>query len=234
MKCVVLQPSYIPWRGYFHQIYKADTFVFYDDVQYDKHGWRNRNRVKTQGGSQWLTIPVIARGVQENHITIDQVRISPNENWNKKHWMTLRNSYGKAPFFSRYSSMLEESYATPTSLLADFTITLTIAIAKELGIKHTRFLRSSSLGASGARMKRLIQILKLVGATHYISGPAARDYLEEDKLAAAGISLEYMVYVYPEYAQLYPPFDPQVSVLDLMFMKGPDAGEFIWGNHQCP
>ena len=126
--------------------------------------------------------------------------------------------------------MLKTLFETRPQLLADFTIDLTVAIAKELGIAHTRFLRSSALPAAGEKTDRLLSILRNVGATHYISGPAAKEYMEEDKLAAAGITVEYMSYNYPEYKQLHPPYDPQVSILDLLFMEGPAAPGYIWGD----
>ena len=232
MKCVILQPSYIPWRGYFHQIYEADIFVFYDDVQYDKHGWRNRNRVKTHQGTQWLTIPVHARGAPVQNLPINQVEIDWKQTWNRKHWMTLQQAYARAPYFSQYAPRLQDFYQKHPLLLADFTIDLTIALARELGIQHTRFLRSSSIQAAGQKTDRLIHILTTLGATHYISGPSAKNYIEEDKFETAGIDLEYMEYNYPEYQQLYPPYDPQVTILDLMFMTGPDALDWILGQPQ--
>jgi len=228
MNCVILQPSYIPWRGYFHQIYKADVFVFYDDVQYDKHGWRNRNRVKTAQGAKWLTIPVHSKGNVAQQTLINEIQISWNEDWTARHWMTIKQSYSKAPYFNQYAPLLEEFYQRRSELLADFTIDLTVALARALGIQHTRFVRSSSLEAHGAKTDRLVSILTQLGTTHYISGPSAKDYLEEDRLEAAGISLEYMVYDYPEYPQLYPPFDPQVSIVDLLFMTGEHAPQYIW------
>jgi len=223
MKAVILQPSYIPWRGYFHQIHKADVFIFYDDVQFDKHGWRNRNRVKTHQGTQWLTIPVHGRGAPVQHTPINQVLIDDRQPWNRKHWMTLEQSYSKAPYFKSYAGWLEAMYQDPPSLLADFTISLTVEISRQIGIQHTRFLRSSSLEALGTKTERLLHILTQLGADHYISGPSARSYLDENAFATAGITLEYMEYNYPVYEQLYPPYDPQVSILDLMFMTGPDA-----------
>lgn len=230
MKCVVLQPSYIPWRGYFHQIHKADIFVFYDSIQYDRRGWRNRNKVKTPRGTQWLTIPVLSKGCQIDKMPINEIRICWDKAWNVKHWKTLKHLYGKAPYFQRYAPVLEEFYGRRPELLADFTVELTVALARELGIERTRFIRSSSLEVEvvGGKTDRLIGILQTLGATHYISGPSAQDYLEEDKLYSAGISLEYMVYEYPEYDQLYPPFDPYVSILDLLFMTGPQAPRYIW------
>jgi hypothetical protein len=229
MNCVILQPSYIPWRGYFHQVYKSNLFIFYDDVQYDKNGWRNRNRIKTRNGVIWLTIPVLHRGNVNESIAIKDIRIDWSKDWARKHWMSIQQSCSKAPFFDRYAPGLEPFFMSKYEFLADFTIDLTIHLARLLGIEHTRFLRSSSLQANGMKTDRLVDILQKVAADHYISGPAARDYLEEDKLAAAGISLEWMVYDYPEYPQLYPPFDPQLSILDLLFNTGPQAGEYIWG-----
>jgi hypothetical protein len=227
MKCVILQPSYIPWRGYFDQINRADVFVFYDDVQYDKHGWRNRNQIKTAQGKQWLTIPVHSRGVVERSIPINRVEIDWSKPWNKTHWKAITSAYGRAPFFHKYSGLLEAFYQRRDLLLADFTIDLTIALARELGIKHTRFMRSSELQAEGQKTDRLLQILGQLGADNYISGPSAREYIEEQHFAQAGIRLEYMDYNYPEYPQLHPPFDPNLSILDLLFMTGPDAIRYI-------
>lgn len=227
MKAVILQPSYIPWRGYFDQIRRADVFVFYDDVQYDKHGWRNRNQIKTAQGKQWLTIPVHSKGVTEG-IPIKDIRIDWSKPWTKNHLKALTFAYNKAPYFREYLPLLESLYARRDECLADFTIESTIVLSRALGIASTQFLRSSSLpGIIGAKTERLIQIIKKIGATHYISGPSAQAYVEPQKFDEAGISLEYMEYNYPEYAQLYPPFDPYVTVLDLLFMTGKEAIRYL-------
>ncbi len=228
MNCVILQPSYIPWRGYFEQIQRADVFVFYDDVQYDKHGWRNRNRIKNHQGGQWLTIPVHSKGVVVENTPINQVEIAWEQDWAERHLRAIQQAYSKAPYYKSYSSWLEEVYQRRPARLADFTIPLTIEIAQKLGSCNTRFLRSSDLHASGQKTDRLIQILSGLGVTHYISGPSARSYIEDEKFQAAGISLEYMEYNYPEYPQLYPPYDPYVSILDLLFMVGPEAPKYIF------
>lgn len=227
MKCVILQPSYIPWRGYFDQIAKADLFIFYDDVQYDKHGWRNRNRIKTQQGGQWLTIPVHSKGVVLENTPINQIEIAWEQSWAEKHWRAVQQTYSKAPHFKEYAPWLEQMYQLRPTLLVDFIIPLTVEIARKLGICHTRFMRSSELSATGQKTDRLIQILTQVGCTHYISGPSAQNYIEDEKFEAAGISLEYMVYNYPEYPQLYPPFDPNITVLDLLFMTGEAAAQYF-------
>jgi hypothetical protein len=226
---VIVQPSYLPWRGLFDLIHRSDVFVFYDDVQYDKHGWRNRNRIKTPSGTQWLTIPVSSKGNVPNGLLISEARITWTQDWSKKHAMTLRHCYHKAPFFAEYSPMIEAFYATQPDLLVDFTIETTLALAKALGMANKRFVRSSELGVSGARTERLIRVLEKVSATHYISGPSAKAYLDESLFREANIGLEYMVYDYPEYEQLYPPYDPNVSVIDLLFMKGAAAPDYIWG-----
>jgi hypothetical protein len=227
MRSVILQPSYIPWRGYFDLIRRADVFVFYDDVQYDDGGWRNRNRIKTEQGSKWLSIPVRKHGASSQGIPILEIETA-DDDWPRKHLDALTRSYAKAPHFARYRDWLERTYASPPRLLADFTIATSIELAAFLGITSTRFLRSSELEVAGRRTDRLLAILRQLGATHYLSGPSAKDYIEEEKFADAGIALEWMVYDYPEYPQLHPPFDPNVSALDLLFMAGEDAGRYIW------
>lgn len=229
MIAVILQPSYVPWRGYFDQIRRADTFIFYDDVQYDKHGWRNRNQIKTAQGRRWLTIPVHSAGATSG-MPIKEVRIDESKPWARSHLKALTIAYSKAPFFRDLAPLLDSIYSRRDVFLADFTIQTTIQLARELGIQHARFVRASELqGIAGRKTERLIQILKHVGATHYISGPSAREYIEGSAFADAGITLEFMRYDYPDYPQLYPPFDPNVSILDLLFMTGARAGEYIAG-----
>ncbi len=227
MNVVILQPSYIPWRGVFDQIRQADLFLFYDDVQYDKHGWRNRNQIKTAQGKQWLTIPVHSKGVTEG-IPIKDVCIDWSKPWPKKHLNALKYAYAKAPHFSAYLPWLESIFNRRDKYLADFTIETTIELANLLGIKGTSFNRSSTLlDIDGQKTDRLIQILKRVGATHYLSGPSARNYIEKDQFIEAGIGLEFIQYDYPKYPQLHPPYDPHVSILDLLFMVGGNALSYL-------
>jgi hypothetical protein len=229
VRCVILQPSYIPWRGYFDLIRRADIFVFYDDVQYDARGWRNRNRIKSPGGSIWLTIPVSAHGAQTEHTPILDIETA-DMRWSQKHFKTLLHLYRRAPHFERYEPWLRHIYAAPPAVLAEFTIGTTIDLARMLGVTETTFIRSSQItGVGGAKTERLISILQRVGATHYLSGPSAKNYIDEKTFTRAGIALEWMTYDYPEYPQMYPPFDPQVSILDLLLMTGTDAPRYIWG-----
>jgi hypothetical protein len=205
------------------------VFVFYDDVQYDKHGWRNRNRVKTAAGPRWLTIPVSSKGNVSEGLMLADARIAWAQDWARKHAATLRQSYGRAPFFAAYAPLVDAFYAMRPERLVDFTIETTLQLAKALGITGTRFVRSSELGVAGTRTERLVRILEAVGATSYLSGPSAKDYIDDAVFAEARIGLDYIVYDYPAYEQLHPPYDPQVSVLDLLFMTGPEAPRYIWG-----
>ena len=227
MKAVILQPSYIPWRGYFDQINRADLFIFYDDVQYDKHGWRNRNQINTSQGKQWITIPVYSKGVC-NGISIKDIAIDWSKSWPRKHLSALTCAYSKAPYWNNYISWLNTVYNRKYELLADFTIEITIELSRMLGITNTKFIRSSELnGISGHKTDRLIKILKEVGATHYISGPSAQNYIEQDKFTQTGISLEFIRYNYHDYPQLHQTFEPYVSALDLLFMTGDKALAYI-------
>ncbi len=228
VKCVILQPSYLPWKGHFHQMQLADLFVFLDDVPYDSRGWRNRNRIKTPQGLRWITVPVLRKGSQPRRTPIHEIKICWDTDWPRKHWNAICHSYSKAPFFEEFAPLLEERYARREERLADFTIDLTVTIARRMGIESTRFLRSSSLGVAGGKTGRLLNILREVGAKEYISGPAAKAYLDQGRLEAEGIRVRYMSYDYPEYPQLYPPFQPGVSILDLLFMVGDDAPRYIW------
>ncbi len=219
----------MPWRGFFDLINRADVFVFYDDVQYDKHGWRNRNRIKTAQGTQWLTIPVLAKGNVDEKVLVKDVRIA-NQPWAKKHIATLKQSYARAPFFKQIWTELEPLWLKKHELLAELTIETTLAIAKLLGIDHVRFARSSELGIGGERTERLVSIVKHFGADEYLSGPSAKSYIEEERFRAANVRLEYIRYDYAPYEQLHPPYDPAVSILDLLFMKGDEARDIAFAS----
>ena len=228
MNVVILQPSYLPWRGYFHLIQQADVFVFYDDVQYDEHGWRNRNQIKTPQGVQWLSVPVYTHGVHTNAVQIKDIVIQKNKSWRSKHWRTLEQNYRRAPHFEQFAPMVAAFYQDDYEHLADLTIATTTLLAQTLGLTKTRFLRSSQLPSEGTKTDRLISILQHLSATRYISGPSGANYIEPEKFTAAGIELEYMKYEYPEYPQLYGPFADKLSVIDLLFNLGDFSGSYIW------
>jgi hypothetical protein len=225
-KVAVIQSNYVPWKGYFDIIHDVDLFIFYDDVQYTKNDWRNRNKIKTSQGVRWLTIPV---GSQENRLIYE---VEPAHNyWPRKHWTTIQQCYTKAPFFEQYREFFENLYTENTwdnlSQLNQFLIK-TIS-AEYLGIR-TEFKDSREFCPAGEKLDRLIDLLQKVGATLYVSGPTARDYIDEHRFIEAGIELVYKDYSgYPKYAQLYPPFEHQVSILDVLFNCGPRAPYYIWG-----
>ena len=224
-KVAVIQSNYIPWKGYFDIIHDVDLFVFYDDVQYTKNDWRNRNKVKTANGLCWLTIPV---GSPEGRL-IHEVEL-PDQTWKRKHWETIRQAYGKTRYFKQYQDFFEEFYLRTESLnLSQLNQFLIRSIAERfLGVK-TKFCCSMEFSLQGDKLSRLLDLLSKVGATTYVSGPSARDYIDPQRFQAAGIELIYKDYTYPEYAQVYPPFEHAVSILDLLFNCGPEANYYIWG-----
>lgn len=225
-KVAVIQSSYIPWKGFFDIINDVDLFIFYDDIQYTKNDWRNRNKVKTQSGVQWLTVPT---GTSLNR-QICEVEIA-DKRWGVKHWKSLQQCYSRAPFFSQYREFLEHTFlGTRWTNLSDLNQALIRGIAREyLGIT-TEFQDSREYDVSGQKLERLIALLQKAETDQYISGPAAKDYIDESRFLDAGIQLVYKDYTgYPEYPQFFPPFDHYVSVLDLLFHTGPDAPYFIWG-----
>ncbi len=227
MKRVAInQSNYIPWKGYFDLIHDVDAFIFYDDVQFTKNDWRNRNKVKGPKGLQWLSIPV---GTDLNRLIRDVSLDDPR--WQQKHWKTLSHLYGKAPFFGAYRSVFEDVYLNRKwrnlSSLNQFLIE-TIAV-QYLGVQ-TSFLQSSDLSGTGKGQDRVLNLLKAVKADVYISGPAGKAYLDPARFQKEGIELIWKDYSgYPEYAQFHPPFEHAVTILDLLFHTGPDASSYIWG-----
>ena len=224
-KVAVIQSNYIPWKGYFDIIHDVDVFVFYDDVQYTKNDWRNRNKIKTNQGLRWLTIPV---GSQDNRL-ICEVELT-NIIWARKHWATIKQSYSKAPYFTQYQSFFEYVYnEAKWSSLSELNQFLIRTISSEfLGIK-TEFRDSRETCPIGEKLDRLLDLLKKMSATLYLSGPTARGYIDEQRFVEAGIELVYKDYSgYPEYPQLFPPFEHQVSILDVLFNCGPEAPYYIW------
>lgn len=226
LRVAVLQSNYLPWKGYFDIVHDVDLFVFYDDVQFTKRDWRNRNKVKTSQGTAWLTVPV----AYSDRRNIDEVRI-PDPTWQRKHWQTLLQTYGKAPHFARYRAYFESVYLGQRwESLSELNQSLIRHIATEFLGCSTRFARSSDFGSEGARQDRLLDLLQRTGATWYLSGPAAQSYIEPERFEQAGIELAWKDYRgYPEYPQRFPPFEHGVTVLDLLFQCGPDAPQYIWG-----
>jgi len=225
-KVAIIQSNYIPWKGYFDMINMVDEFILYDDPQYTRRDWRNRNKIKTPDDLQWLTIPVEVKG--KYHQKIKDTVISDNE-WTNKHWIAITHNYSKANFFNDFKSLFEELYfGCEEKHLSSINYRFIIAINKLLGI-NTKISWSMDydLDVEGSTEK-LVTLSKQAGADTYLSGPAARNYMDEELFKQEGISVEWMDYTnYPEYSQLYPPFEHGVSIIDLIFNEGENAKRFM-------
>lgn len=226
MRVGIIQSNYIPWRGYFDFIDSVDIFVFHDDLQYTKNDWRNRNKIKTKTGLVWLTVPVKYNKTSQ---LISETAIDYSQQWAKKHMNMIRENYQKAPYFKEIAEPFFEIISKYHSSISDLNIEIVKFIMDQLSIK-TQIKMSCELAPEGVKTARVMDVLKKIGATRYLSGPAAKDYLDENMFAENKIRLEYKSYDYPEYPQLWGPFEGPVSVLDLLFNTGPDARKFLKSN----
>jgi WbqC-like protein len=220
MTVVVLQPGYLPWLGFFDQMRRADVFVYYDDVQYDTHGWRNRNRIKTQQGPLWLTVPVRHSGLSKPRIL--DVAIDARTNWARKHVASIRQAYAAAPFVKQYVPALEEVLTRPWEQIVDLDLAVTALMAEWLGVRP-RIERASALGIEGGQTERLLNVCRHFGATRYLSGSAARDYLDVALFESHGIAVEWQDFTHPVYPQLHGEFVPYMSALDLILNCGAES-----------
>ena len=227
----VLQSNYIPWKGYFDIIHDADVFIFYDDLQFTKNDWRNRNKIKTAQGSKWLSIPV---GTSANRL-ICEVEME-DAGWQRSQWDSLRQQYGKSPYFKLHRAFLEDIYLGRQWMnLSELNQFLIRTISSDILKITTQFRDSREFQLSGQKLDRLLDLIVKSKATRYISGPAAKDYIDPARFDELGIELVWKDYSnYPEYTQLHPPFEHGVSILDLLFHTGPDAPWYIWGWRTSP
>ena len=224
---VVLQPGYLPWLGYFDQFRRSDIFVYYDDVQYDKNGWRNRNRIKTQAGPLWLTVPVLhsGRGAQRI-LDIDIDRRTP---WARKHVASIRQAYVRAPFLDRYLPPLEELLEREWTRLIDLDLACAALLATWMGIS-TPIERSSTMNVDGEQSTRLVNICRRFGAARYLSGDSAQNYLDLRLFEREGITVEWQRFDHPVYPQLHGEFVPYLSALDLLMNCGDTAATIAFGS----
>lgn len=225
-KILITQSNYIPWKGYFDAINLVDEVVLYDDVQFTRRDWRNRNMIKTSSGVNWLSIPVEVKG--KFFQKIRDTRIN-EQKWNEKHWKTLNVNYSKAPYFKELRDFVENLYVKATMpYLSEVNYWFLTEISKWLGSRATfQFSDQFDLQEENST-QRLINICKHAGASHYFSGPAAKAYLEEDRFLKEKIHISYMDYSdYAEYPQLHPPFTHFVTILDLLFNTGKEFHKFM-------
>ncbi|WP_175923797.1 WbqC family protein [Burkholderia latens] len=223
-RIAIVQSNYIPWKGYFDLIAATDEFILYDDAQYTRRDWRNRNQIKTPQGVQWLTVPVKVKGRYYQSIRDTEI---DGSDWAEQHWTRLRQNYARAPHFARYASELEALYLTGHRTLSALNLAMLTWINRQLGI-DTRISSSSDYTLEGDRTDKLLNLCMQAGATEYLSGPAARDYLDESRFAAEGIAVRWFDYpAYPTYTQLWGEFVHGVTVLDVLFHCGPDARRHV-------
>ncbi len=224
MKTVVLQPTYLPWVGYFGMIDIADVFVFYDDVQFEKQSWQQRNRIKTPQGEAWLSVPIVRNFGQK----INEVKVNNATDWRKNHWQSIYQSYAKAPYFLEYHDKIESIYQKDWEYLSELNIFIIKKMAGLLNVHIPKFLKSSEIkGIEGQKTDRLLAILAKIGADEYITGPGTRDYLETEKFKEKGIKLWWYEFKHPIYPQIRGEFVPYMSAIDLLFNTGKEAIKYI-------
>jgi hypothetical protein len=211
--------------GYFGMIDVADTFVFYDDVQFEKQSWQQRNRIKSPSGEwMWLSVHIIHKFGQN----INDVQINDASNWRRKHWESIFQSYAKAPYFEDYKDEIEKIYRKEWKHLGELNVFIIKKLSEVLGVRIPKFIKSSELeGINGEKTERLLLVLKKIGADEYISTPGSKVYIETDKFKQKGIKLYWYEYQHPVYPQIRGDFIPYLSAIDLLFNTGSEAIKYI-------
>lgn len=223
MIVAIHQPNFLPWIGYFYKIHKADIFVLLDNVQFTKNSFQNRVKIKTSQGAQWLTLPVLHNFGQ----LTNEVRINNREGWKKKHLKTFELNYKKSPYFEVIYNMLKDIYLKKDwILMADFNKELINAICNFMEIK-TKIVEASSLDVSGSSTDLLIDIIKKVGGTIYLSGRGGMKYQDEEKFKDNRIELIYTDFKHPIYPQLWGEFIEGLSIVDLLFNCGEGSINYL-------
>lgn len=224
-KIAVLQSNYIPWKGYFDLIAAVDEFILYDDMQYTRRDWRNRNQIKTPQGSQWLSIPVLVKGKYHQKIVETEI---DGFAWAKVHWKSLTLNYRNAPHFNEVAEWLEPLYLSDSHLnLSALNRQFIEAICKYLGI-NTKITNSWDYDLIEGKSERLADLCLQAGGAEYISGPSAKNYIDESVFSDRNITLTWFDYAgYPEYPQLWGEFTHGVTILDLLFNCGKDARQYM-------
>jgi len=222
------QPAYLPWLGYFERISASDIHIVLDHVQFEKNSMTNRNKVKTAQGWAWLTVPVSSKGKFGN-LNIDQLSISENVKWKKKHWNTILGSYSKAPFFKEHALFFEEIYEKEWINLNSLMTEITDYILNKLSIQ-TKIVRSSEMVLYGSKSELILELCNKVGATTYLSGALGREYLDLKRFEEQDIAVHFQDYIHPTYKQLHGEFLPYMSIIDLLFNEGERSLDILAGN----
>jgi hypothetical protein len=224
-KVAILQSNYIPWKGYFNIIKYVDAFVLLDDVQFTRRDWRNRNLIKTKEGLKWLTIPVNIKG--QYLASIKDITTSDNL-WRTSHWNQITSAYRKTAYFELYEQRFKELYLNDDETNLSSINSKFLREINELLQIATPIKWSMEFDAPAEKTERLIHICQVLNADIYVSGPAAKDYLRVDAFKEHNIEVKWVDYSdYPIYDQHYPPFEHGVSIIDLLFHKGPDSISYL-------
>lgn len=227
------QPAYLPWPGYFDRIARSDLHIVLDHVQFEKNSVVNRNRIRTPQGWSWMTIPVLTKG-KFGQLPIHQVEINSSAPWARKHWHSLTTHYSRAEFFSEYSDFFEDIYKRKWHRILPLIEAINSFLIRITGIQ-TPMLSSSEFDPVEKKSDLVLELCKKTGATSYLSGPFGRSYLDTEKFSDAGIELHYHDYTPPRYRQLHGGFEPNMSIVDLLFNHGPKTFEILTNrNHLEP
>jgi len=219
------QPAYMPWLGYFDRINKSDVHIVLDNVQFEKNSVVNRNKIKTNQGWSWLTIPVKTKG-EFGNLVIKDLEIDNTQKWQHKHYVSLLNFYKKSTYFGEHNIWLEQFYKKEWKNLGPMLDISLKYLIKALGIS-TPLLNSSEMVAKGKKSDYILNLCLEAGATTYLSGPFGRDYLDIDRFVRKGINVDFHDYSHPEYRQIYGEFIPYMSIVDLIFNEGPRSLEIL-------
>lgn len=218
----IRQPGYLPYLGFFKKIQTSDIFVYLDDVQYERGDFDNRNKIRTFQGEMFLTVPVYNKFGQK----LNEVKIVNTEDWGKKHRMTIKMNYQKAPYFEKYWNQIEQILSNKWDNLIDLNFVLIEYIKSELNLT-TKTVKSSELIIDSTGSDKLLQICKRLGATTYISGELGKSYLDEKIFSDSGIKIMYEKFHHPIYKQIHGDFMPQMSIIDLLFNEGENAKQIL-------
>ena len=220
-RIAIMQPTYLPWCGYFALMEYVDIFVILDQVQFAKRSWQQRNQIKTKDGVQWLTVPVLTKGKRDQ--LISDVSIDKTVNFSKRHIASISHNYSKTKYYKEYSKDIYECIENENSSLLELNLSLITKIREQLGI-NSKIIISSDLGCNGSKDALLASICKKLGASQYISPEGSREYMDKSQeFNEAGIPFDYFNFTHPKYSQLTDPFIPYMSIIDLLFNCGPDS-----------
>lgn len=225
MRVAIMQPTYLPWIGYFGLMYSVDTFVLLDSVQFAKRSWQQRNQIKTTNGAQWLSVPVLSKGKRDQKIC--QVELDPTSHFLKSHRQAIEHNYCKAPHYSLFSPHIMDAFDGSYEMLSKLNIDFIFRIRDCLNI-NTKIVRSSEMNGNGDKADLLLSLCRELGASEYISPPGSRGYLEEtDVFLQEGIPVKYFNFSHPIYPQIHGEFLSHLSCIDLLFNCGKKSRDLI-------